>query len=264
MPDERGKAPAFQFYPKDFLSDEKQLSMSLAEAGAYIRLISVCWLDGSLPNEPKRLARLCGATSRQIAEMWPAIGRCFQVAQDGRLIHPRLEIERLKQATFRQRQSDKGKASAASRSATERQPNVNRGSTGPQPIEPKSNSPISYLQSPISEKKVLIPLPLDLDVKWAEFQQTYPANRRSGGGLAFDFFRQACESVGYPVLIGALRRHCQSEDWRKGYAPGMLKWLENQLWIQDPDLASEQADASRKIADEHLAKLDAERAARRG
>lgn len=138
MADDRQKSPAFQFYPKDFLSDEKQLSMSLAEAGAYIRLISACWLEGSLPNEPKLLARLCGATSRQIGEMWPAIGRCFRLTEDGRWIHPRLEAERTKQATFRQRQSD----AAASRW---HKSGIVSAST---PAIPEACSPVSCLPSP--------------------------------------------------------------------------------------------------------------------
>ena len=57
------KSPAFQFYPKDFMSDEKQAVMELAEVGAYIRLICVCWEEGSIPRDMKRLAKLCGAPS---------------------------------------------------------------------------------------------------------------------------------------------------------------------------------------------------------
>lgn len=119
MPNEHKpkKSPAFQFYSRDFLDDENQKVMSLAASGIYIRLIAHCWLEGSLPNEPVKLARLAGATKRQIVELWPSIAPCFRQTGEGRLIHPRLEFERVKQATFRQRQSDKGAASAAMREA---------------------------------------------------------------------------------------------------------------------------------------------------
>lgn len=101
------KAPAFQFYPKDFLTDEDQAVMSLEEAGAYIRLMSSCWLKGSLPSETTELARLCNATPRRMPKLWPAIARCFRQRADGRWIHPRLEKERQKQKEFRERQAEK-------------------------------------------------------------------------------------------------------------------------------------------------------------
>lgn len=138
--------------------------MSLPAAGAYWRLCCHCWLAGSLPTDMRQLARLAGATNRQMNELWPSIGPCF-VERDGALIHKRLEREREKQETYRRRQSDKGKASAAMRAtlatglATEPQPDVNHGSTTVQPEpqpKPNSSSPISDLQSPISDLQTAV------------------------------------------------------------------------------------------------------------
>lgn len=147
------KAPAFQFYPKDFLSDGKQIAMTLAEVGAYWRLCCHCWMDGSLPVDIALLARRCGASKRQMQAMWPAISPCF-VELDGVLVHKRLELERDKQAIFRRRQSDRGKASAAAkanRQSTKPQPEVNHGSTKVQrDAQPNLNSPISHLQTAVS------------------------------------------------------------------------------------------------------------------
>lgn len=106
----REQVPAFQFYPKDFLSDGKQAAMSLAEVGAYVRLMSICWLEHDIPNDTVRLARMVGATQSQMKVLWPAIAECFQVRDDdpARLFHPRLEKERAKQAEFRERQKSNG------------------------------------------------------------------------------------------------------------------------------------------------------------
>lgn len=101
------KSPAFQFYPKDFLSDGNQASMSLSECGAYIRLLCICWNDGSLPNDVTRLAYLCSATPRQMRQLWPAVSVCFRVVAD-RLIHPRLNRERQKQETYRLMKAEAG------------------------------------------------------------------------------------------------------------------------------------------------------------
>lgn len=143
-------SPAFQFYPKDFLTDGKVAAMSLEECGAYIRLLCLCWQERSLPVDLTKLARMVGVTPRAFRRVWPAIGACF-TKQGGRLIHRRLDKERAKQAEFRRRQSDAGKASAAARAAG------NAGSTAVQPDpvqpepQPEPNSPISDLRSPVSD-----------------------------------------------------------------------------------------------------------------
>jgi uncharacterized protein YdaU (DUF1376 family) len=61
----REQAPAFQFYPRDWLSDPIQAAMSPAAAGAYIRLVCYCWIDHTLPADGAVLARLAGMTLRE-------------------------------------------------------------------------------------------------------------------------------------------------------------------------------------------------------
>lgn len=107
----RELVPAFQFYPKDFLSDGKQAAMSLAEVGAYIRLLSICWLEHSIPDDVVRVARMVGVTPAQMRRIWPAVRSCFKSHPDdaSRLIHSRLERERLNQEAYRARQADNGR-----------------------------------------------------------------------------------------------------------------------------------------------------------
>ena len=52
------KAPAFQFYAGDFLSDLKVASMNMEERGIYITLLAYSWLENGLPADPEKLARL--------------------------------------------------------------------------------------------------------------------------------------------------------------------------------------------------------------
>lgn len=84
--------------------------MSLPAVGIYMRLICHCWNEGSLPSDVAILARLSGASKRQMHDLWPSIVGCFKETDDGRLVHPRLEREREKQSTHRQRQTDKAEA----------------------------------------------------------------------------------------------------------------------------------------------------------
>lgn len=155
------RAPAFQFYPKDFLADANVSAMSLVEVGAYIRLLSLCWLEGSLPTDHARLARMLGVSVGAFRKLWPAVSLCFR-EQDGRYIQPRLDRERRKQVEFRGRQSERGKRSGhVRRLANGAEPNRMR--TGIEPdmngalvepdangalVERESNSPISSLQVP--------------------------------------------------------------------------------------------------------------------
>lgn len=142
------KSPAFQFYPRDFLTDENVCLMSHTERGIYMTLLCLCWLEQSLPGDVGDLARLVSVPESRFKKMWAGpLSRCFATREDGRLMQGRLEIEREKQETFRRRQSDKGKASGIARSSVPVEPRLNHGSL---PVEPNVNSSISDLRSPIS------------------------------------------------------------------------------------------------------------------
>lgn len=110
------RPPAFQFYPKDFLTDSNVVVMSLQERGAYITLICQCWIEGSIPADHTRLARLCGSPLPTFRRLWPALAPCFKPAKDdSQLIHPRLERERKKQLAWRAEQAERGKQGAEKR-----------------------------------------------------------------------------------------------------------------------------------------------------
>ncbi len=110
MPSDKVKAPAFQFYPKDFLADSHVMAMRLPERGAYITLLCSCWIDGSLPMDLDALARRCQVSPAVFARLWPALEPCFRVSPDAptRLIQPRIERERKKQDTYRTMKAEAG------------------------------------------------------------------------------------------------------------------------------------------------------------
>lgn len=100
------KAPAFQFYPNDFLMDGNVAGMSLQERGAYITLLCICWKERSLPNDPVRLARMLGVPAPVFRKLWPALKKCFTNGRE--LTHKRLDIERAKQDAYRNSQRERG------------------------------------------------------------------------------------------------------------------------------------------------------------
>ena len=141
------KAPAFQFYPKDFLTDSHVIAMTLAERGAYITLLCLCWMDHSLPTERTSLARLCRVSAVAFDRLWPALEPCFTVI-DGRLVQPRIERERARQAQFRAVKVSAGQKGG--RAKAESQQNGGRVVVN-MVAESSSSSPISDLQSSISD-----------------------------------------------------------------------------------------------------------------
>lgn len=100
-----GKAPAFQFYAAEYLADERVQLLTLEQEGAYIRLLAYCWREGSIPADLVKLSRLCkGAQVDALA----GVVELFIPGDEGRLLHKRLEDERIKQAEYRNKQAENG------------------------------------------------------------------------------------------------------------------------------------------------------------
>jgi uncharacterized protein YdaU (DUF1376 family) len=104
----RATSPAFQFYPKDFLSSTVVDDMSMTERGMYITLLSKCWLDGGLPTDMESLARMVRTKPANFEKMWRvSLFKCF-VERNGKLQNPRLLVERRKQDEYRAKQAENG------------------------------------------------------------------------------------------------------------------------------------------------------------
>ena len=82
------KSAAFQFYPKDWLSDADVVCMTFAQKGAYITLLCYCRMEGQLPNNDDYIRKLLGNV-RNWKTLWSGIKHKFEVEGDF-LVHPRL------------------------------------------------------------------------------------------------------------------------------------------------------------------------------
>lgn len=111
------ESPAFQWYPKDYLSSSIVARMSLAQEGAYRRLLDYQWMDGSVPEAIEGLAALCRVTVNEMRRLWPIMSECFQAhpALPGRLINDRLEKERAAQKARKVERQQSGKKGASTR-----------------------------------------------------------------------------------------------------------------------------------------------------
>ncbi len=130
------KSPAFQFYPGDYLSDRNVVAMTMEERGVHLTLLCSQWIDGPLPADPAKLARLVHLTPEAFARVWPAVSPCFDVLGEGTIANGRMERERAFQAEGRERRIEASKIATEARLAKECDSNRAR-------IEHESSPPLS-------------------------------------------------------------------------------------------------------------------------
>ena len=105
--------PAFQMYASDYYLDTN--SWTVDEIGIYQRLLLTEWVNGGLPNDEVRLARIAGCSLKKFQKGWRIIKFKFTQNGDNLLVNKRLENVREQQAKYRELQSEKGKLSAEKR-----------------------------------------------------------------------------------------------------------------------------------------------------
>lgn len=220
------KAPAFQMYADQFLTDENQVVMSLEQVGAYARLMCYCWREITIPDDPAKLARMVGTTPARMKKLWPGIRVCFCPDSSGekRLRHARLDVERAKQQEWRETQSENGKRGAEKRWGRHGEPNgVGMGS--PQNGDGE-NMP---LQSP---SPTPVQIPSGSDQRFAQFWAAYPL--KVGKKPAAKAFRKLHVSDALlEIMLAAIAVQRASERWRKNdgqYIPNPATWLNAARW----------------------------------
>lgn len=242
----RTTAPAFQFYPKDFLTSSKVMLMTMAERGMYITLLAICWLDGSLPADVSALAKMVSTPTKHFAALWPKhLQGCF-LERDGRLTNERLNIERKRQADYRKRQVDNGKKGGRPFGKGLGKPNETQAFVKKKPTESprvadeEEDGDADRTSSMLSKNKKEDAPPLD--AWWLELQRDYPQNRVTSGHLTEIAFMRLFEQDARPALevwrefCDNLANNIRSHEWRvKGMVPRLQKYLEDGGWRQRHD-----------------------------
>lgn len=102
-------APAFQFYPRDYLTDARVLLMKPFARGCYTTLLFICWCEQTLPADDNALRVLAGAAPREWARVRDQVMACFELG-DNCYRHKRLDRERERQIAWRDKSSEGGRA----------------------------------------------------------------------------------------------------------------------------------------------------------
>jgi uncharacterized protein YdaU (DUF1376 family) len=91
------KAPAFQFYANDFIG--ATITWDAIACGMYIRLLCTQWVNGSIPDDQRRIAKAAGVDLAELQREWHLLEPKFPLDAEGTRKNLRLE-------EVRQRQSD--------------------------------------------------------------------------------------------------------------------------------------------------------------
>jgi uncharacterized protein YdaU (DUF1376 family) len=105
--EEMGEAPAFQIYVADFYMDTN--GWSGEEVGYYVRLLFNQWVNGSIPSDEARLARVAQASLEAFQRAWEVMSSKFVDDGKGNLINLRLEETRAQQELRRAKLSESGR-----------------------------------------------------------------------------------------------------------------------------------------------------------
>lgn len=112
----KDKAPAYQWYPKDYDTDEAVKLMTYEQEGIYRRLLDHQALHGSIPADVRQIALLVPKVSpARFMKLWPAFSEKFPIVDGGRRLNVKLDQVMGDSAAYFQNQEKNGAAGAAAR-----------------------------------------------------------------------------------------------------------------------------------------------------
>lgn len=87
--------PYFRWHPKDFDTDEHVRLMDLEEIGLFILCLNHAWVNGSIPDDVQKLAKLFHKPTKKILRAWVNVSKCFIKNDTDQLVNPKQERERV-------------------------------------------------------------------------------------------------------------------------------------------------------------------------
>lgn len=228
MSKQEKKSPAFQLYPKDFLSSEKVDLMNNEQLGAYFRLICKCWINDGLPDDEEKLAILCGGNWDAVKD---AIMPCLKL-HGNKLWNPRLLREKKSQEKNRKKKSEAGKKSASLRKSRDLQGVkgehvlncvATEGQQKGNPSSSSSSSPSSNPQTPKGAKT-------DTQEGFNEFWEMYPKKVDKKKALAKWQTKKCYLNYGEIIIALGLQITHTWANTDKQFICGPAVWLNGEKW----------------------------------
>lgn len=200
------KAPAYQWYPKDFKSDEKCQLMNFEQQGVYRALLDHQWLHGSIPNDVEDIAELLKIPLKDFQKVWRRVSPCFQEV-DGRLVNPRMEKDRAQLTAFKAERKEAGAKGAAK-----------RWQTDSSAIQPATEQPIAD-DSSASASASASAFTKNTDTQ----RNTNESSRARRAPTLDEWLEYACAQGMQRVDAESAWHHYESVSWMRNKTP-ITKW----------------------------------------
>lgn len=131
------KAPAFQLYAGDFLTDV--MDWTDEQVGAHIRLLCWSWVNRrGIPRDTQRLTRI----APKAVESWPVIGAKWVEGPDDTWVNERLEMTRADSDAFRDSQRKRSLLGVAARAKKSAPKGTSNGKPMDQPMGQPMDNPL--------------------------------------------------------------------------------------------------------------------------
>jgi uncharacterized protein YdaU (DUF1376 family) len=249
------KRPSFQFYPADWLSDMRVRMLPWECRGLYMDLLCYCWREGWIPADGSAIAQLSGCHSLAIIE--PCLLLFQSHPKDpSKLIHKRLEEEKMKQDHHRKERSSAGAKGAKARwnkgKSTDQggdgsamaQPSICHGSAIDLPLAKNDSS----TSSTTSTSKSFSYQKNSKGEAVSELAQTIwdgtpklGRERSSRADLQKALHKiPAAQLPDIEIVKAALHQWRESESWKKdggAFVPGIHRWVTARQWENIPEAA---------------------------
>lgn len=213
----------------DIETDEDCALMQLQVYGAYVRLLSRQWIEGSVPPDTARLAALLRVTEDYFArEIWPSLAGKFPEDGRGRRQNHRLAQER-------DRVLGKIEVLKSNGAKGGRPPTKGLSKTKPKGFIRASESGDCVCSSGEGGCKGETPAPTGFAAFWAAYPR---CDRKTGKSQCQrHWISKGLDAITDRVLA-ALDLSKQSAQWRKDggeFIPLPLTWLHRTPWETDPE-----------------------------
>lgn len=264
------KSPAYQRYPKDYMSDGNVLRMTFEQRGIYDWLLDSCWLEDGIPADVGELALICSLPARRMASAWERIAKCFvpHPSKAGWLTNRRLEEERAKQGEFSEAMSEAGRKGAAKRWAGHK-PGYSQAT--PEPMASDSFAVCSLpLQSALQEPEVKSTVGSPKKKRRAiptytpGFLEVWAAHKEGGKAEAFEEYKFATEGgVEHAVILWGIRAYVKAKVKPGFDGVALFRWIRDRRWeayeastkqptpgptiYREPEYTAEERERSRQI-----------------
>lgn len=236
------KSPAFQMYPKDYLSDLKVQVMSLQEEGAYSRLLMIWWNErGYLPNDDEQLAKIVGKGCT--TEIIRVVKKCFipDPNDSTKLIQPRLQKEIVKQAEWSKKSSLGGKKGAETRWGSK---DTEKNKGGDKMVLTKNGSPSSS-PSPSTIKYIIEGELFD------NARKAYPGDKRGNETEFVNFIKKHTDwKIVLPTLEEKIKNQIAARDRKLKESKFVPEWKKFTTWINQRCWEEEIGEGVGKLGEE--------------